>query len=198
MSSKEFGIPASRGRLSVIGFQTLANGAFDLSRRSLSCVFQTMRSLIKVCHRTHACASGVLLPSTHAAVQAALAKRQQGTASGQRLSGYNVGKAMEIAQARGVQWGSLGPSPLMRSDVWFQTLTAQQRDAACFSLKARPAHALFRDVSQSLGQARVSSTRSAEKSDEEPTPCASTVLPMQVLMVLRRISPSACYWAGMR
>ena len=58
-----------------------------------------------------------------------------------------------------------------------------------FSLKTLPAHALFRDVSQSLGQARVSSTRSAEKSDEEPTHCASTVLPMQMLMVFAPEQP---------
>ena len=70
-----------------------------------------------------------------------------------------------------------------------KTLTAQQRDAVCFSLKTRPAHALFRDVSQSLGQTRVSSTRSAEKSDEEPTHCASTVLPMQMLMVFAPEQP---------
>ena len=184
VNSREFGIPASRSRLLVIGVQTMANGAFDFSRRSLSCVFNTMRSLIQVCHRTHSCASGVLLPSTHPAVQAELARRQQfPTASGQRVSmGYNVGKAMEIAQARGVQWGSFSPSPIMRSDAWFQTLTKQQQDAACFSLKSRPDPVLFRDVSQSLGQTRLSSTRFAE-GREEPTHCAATVLPAQSLMV---------------
>ena len=104
VNSKEFGIPASRSRVIVIGVQTVANGAFDFTKSSLSCVFNTMRSLIKVCHRTHSCASGVLLPSTHPAVRAELARRQQfPTASGLRASmGYNVAKAMETAQARGV------------------------------------------------------------------------------------------------
>ena len=187
VNSKEFGIPASRSRLLVIGFQTVANGAFDFSRRSLSCVFSTMRSLIKVCHRTHSCASGVLLPSTHPAVQAELRRRQRQT-TGKVTAGYNIGKAMEIARARGVQWGSFDPSPAMRSDAWFQTLTKQQQDAVCFSLTTRPHPALFRDVSQSLGQTRVSSTRFAEES-EEPTHCASTVLPNQLQMVFAQGQP---------
>ena len=43
VNSREFGIPASRNRLLVIGFQTMTNAAFDFSQRSLSCVFSTMR-----------------------------------------------------------------------------------------------------------------------------------------------------------
>ena len=38
VNSKEFGIPAARARILVIGVQTVANGAFDFTKRSLSCV----------------------------------------------------------------------------------------------------------------------------------------------------------------
>ena len=101
VNSKNFGIPTSRSRILVIGFQTTANAAFDFTERSLSCVFNTMRTLLQVCNRTHSCASEVLLPSTHAAVGMELARRPAGRRAG---SGYNVGTAMERARERGVQW----------------------------------------------------------------------------------------------
>ena len=155
-----------------------------------------MRTLLRLCNRTHSCASEVLLPSTDAAVCAELARRQAGRAasglaaraSGQKPGtgpgGYNVGKAMEYAQSRGVQWGSFGPSPAMMGDAWFQTLTKQQQYTVCFSLKTRPDSLLLRDVSQSLGQARLS-TRSAEDSRH----CACAMLPSQMLMVFAPDQP---------
>ena len=76
----------------------------------------------------------------------------------------------------------------MKSDAWFQTLTVQQQDAVCFSLKVRPAPVLFRDVSQSLDQARVSTTRFAE-GREGPIHCAATVLPAQLMMVFAPDQP---------
>ena len=57
-----------------------------------------------------------------------------------------------------------------------------------FSLRTSPRPALFRDVSQSLGLTRVSSTRFAEES-EEPIHCASTVLPGQMQMVFAQGQP---------
>ena len=178
VNSKNFGIPASRSRILVIGFQTTANAAFDFTERSLSCVFNTMRTLLQVCNRTHSCASGVLLPSTDAAVCMELARREAGRTASGPGAGYNVGNAMERARERGVQWGSFGPSPAMMGDAWFQTLTKQQQDSVCFSLKTHPDSLLLRDVSQSLGQTRIS-TRSAEDSRH----CACAMLPSQMLMV---------------
>ena len=183
-NSKSFGIPASRNRILVIGFQTTANAAFDFTERSLSCVFHTMRTLLQVCNRTHSCASEVLLPSTHAAVRSELARRQASRSASRPGSGYNVGDAMEKVRQRGVQWGSFGPSPAMMSDAWFQTLTKQQQDAVCFSLKTHPDSLLFRDVGQSLGQTRIS-TRSAEDSRH----CACAMMPSQMLMVFAPDQP---------
>ena len=135
VNSAEFGIPASRRRMLVIGIQTEANAAFDFSQRPLSTVFSTLRSLIRLCQRTHSCASEVLLPSDHPAVQLELARRQQirVSASGLTVCGaYNIKKAMETADQRGVQWGSFGPPAAMKADVWFNTFTKQQQDAAVF------------------------------------------------------------------
>ena len=104
VNSKEFGIPASRSRMLVIGMQTISNAAFDFAERPLRVVFTTLRSLIRVCQRAHSCASEVLLPSDHPAVRMELARRQQVKTSASGLSGYNVGKAMDAAQLRGVLW----------------------------------------------------------------------------------------------
>ena len=94
---------------------------------------------------------------------------------------YNIKKAMETADQRGVQWGSFGPSAAMKADDWFNTLTKQQQDAAAFSLRVNPADLLLRDVSQSLGMTRVS-TRSAV-SESGARHCAAAVLPNQMMMV---------------
>ena len=144
--------------------------------RPLSVVFTTLRSLIRVCQRAHSCASEVLLPSDHPAVRMELARRQQVKTSASGLSGYNIGKAMDAAKLRGVQWGSFGPPPAAKADAWFNTLTKQQQDAVAFSLRVNPEELLFRDVSQSLGQTRLS-TRSAAGH------CAAAVLPSQMMMV---------------
>ena len=178
VNSKEFGIPASRSRMLVIGMQTMSNAAFDFSERPLNVVFSTLRSLIRLCQRAHSCASGVLLPSDHPAVRMELQRRQEvkTSASGLSGSGYNIGKAMETAQQRGVQWGSFALPPAVKVDAWYRTLTRQQQDAVAFSLRVNPEDLLFRDVSQSLGQTRLS-TRSAEGH------CAAAVLPNQMMMV---------------
>ena len=178
VNSREFGIPASRTRMLVIGFQTIANATLDFSARSLSCVFQTMRSLIRVCQRTPQCASLVLLPPNDPAVCAEL-QRRQATKAASGQGAYNIASAMETAKARGVLWGSFGPSPAMRADAWFSTLTKQQQDAVAFSLATSPDHVLFRDVSQSLGQVRLS-TRFAENPHDH---CAPAVMPAQMMMV---------------
>ena len=135
--------PASRNRMLVIGVQTTANAALDLSARSLSCIFTTMRSLIRVCQRSHTCASGVLLAADDPAVREELIRRQSSSekkaASGQPTSGcYNVAAAMETARQRGVMWGSFPPSACMQADPWFATLTRQQQDAYCFFPAGEP------------------------------------------------------------
>ena len=93
----------------------MANVAFDFSVRPLSAVFTTLRSLIRVCQRKHSCASKVLLPRGHPAVEAELARRQGVKAtSASGLYSYIVAGAMDVALQRGVQWGSFGP-PACRS-----------------------------------------------------------------------------------
>ena len=189
VNSHQFGIPACRNRMLVIGVQTMANAALNLSARSLSCMFTTMRSLIRVCQRSHTCASGVLLAADDPAVRDELIRRQSNlkkkAASDQPTSGcYNVATAMETASQRGVKWGSFPPSACMQADPWFTTLTRQQQDALCFSLLVHPGPCLFRDVSQSLGLTRLSSY-----SKEDGKHCASTVLPHQMLIVFATGQP---------
>ena len=189
VNSHQFGIPASRNRLLVIGVQSTANASLDLRARPLSCIFTTMRSLIRVCQRSHTCASGVLLAAESPAVRAELIRRQEHcakkAASGQPTSGsYNIATAMETARQRGVKWGSFPPSAAMQADPWFATLTRQQQDAVCFSLLVSPGPCLFRDVSQSLGLTRMSSY-----SEEDGKHCASTVLPSQMAMVFASGQP---------
>ena len=77
VNSHQLGIPASRNRLLVIGVQSMANASLDLRARPLSCIFTTMRSLIRVCQRSHTCASGVLLAAASPAVRAELIRRQE-------------------------------------------------------------------------------------------------------------------------
>ena len=189
VNSKEFGIPASRSRMLVVGVQTIANAALDFSERPLSAVFTSLRSLIRVCQRTHSCASEVLLPSNHVAVLQELARRQdvKKTASGPTkttsIAGYNIAKAMDAAMQRGVQWGSFGPPPGAKADAWFNTLTKQQQDAVSFSLRVNPDDLLFRDVSQSLGLTRLSTRSAAQDSANGYRHCAAAVLPNQMMMV---------------
>ena len=182
VQSKEFGIPASRKRMLAFGFQTESNAALDFAERPLRDVFSSLRSLIRVCQRKPSCASKVLLASDHPALQRELARRQRlrvaAKASGQ--TGYNVGKAMEVAKQHGVQWGSFPPSVTLAADAWFQTLTRQQQDVVTYSLKVNPDKLLFRDVGQSFGQARVSTLAVSADGTEH---CAAAVLPNQMMMV---------------
>ena len=184
INSKAFGIPASRRRVLVFGFQTISNAALDFADRSLSEVFSSLVPLARVCQRKHSCASKVLLAKDHPALQRELARRQKvrkaASASGQ--TGYNVQKAMDTAKQHGVPWGSFPPSTTLAADVWFQTLTRQQQDVVCYSLKVDPSNILFRDVSQSLGQTRVSTSDGA-------THCAAAVLPNQMMMVFADDQP---------
>ena len=120
VNSKEFGIPASRRRVLVFGFQTQSTAALDFTDRSLSDIFSSLGPLVRVCQRKHSCASKVLLAKDHPALQRELARRQKvrkaASASGQ--TGYNVENAMEVAKQHGVQWGSFPPSTTLAVDVF--------------------------------------------------------------------------------
>ena len=102
---------------------------------------------------------------------------------------YNIKRAMETADQRGVQWGSFGPPAAMKADVWFNTFTKQQQDAAGFSLKVNPDNLLLRDVGQSLGHTRISTRSAVSESESEARHCAAAVLPSQMMMVFAPDQP---------
>ena len=157
VSSENFGTPTSRSRILVIGFQTTANAAFDFTERSLSCVFNTMRTLLQVCNRTHSCASGVLLPSTDAAVCMDGVGEEAGRPRGLWPEAGGFGSRIQCRQRHGAcsrAWcavGSFGPSPAMMGDAWFQTLTKQQQDAVCFFFEDAPGFSVVSGREPNLG-----------------------------------------------
>ena len=61
VNSVSFGVPQSRQRVFVIAVLVVASPVLSFEHRSIDAVFQTIRSLIKVCLREAPCTEGLLL-----------------------------------------------------------------------------------------------------------------------------------------
>ena len=173
VSSAQFGVPQARRRVFVIGILTVANPRLTFQSRTIDDVFKSLRSLIKVCLRKPPCASKLILPDDHGSVAAELQRRQ---ASGPKRNVYAMEVAMRKAAEHGINWAKMETPTHLKTSPWFSTLSAQQSDAAVFSLAAEPQPLLMRDVSQTPTRVRVSSRCSGLH-------LAPTMLPNQVVLV---------------
>ena len=107
VNSASFGVPQSRQRVYVIGVLVAASPLLAFEHRPIDSVFQTIRSLIKVCLREAPCATSLLLPSSDARVVAELERRQ---AAGPKRDVYAMGNAVKYAATRGVSWSKVEPA----------------------------------------------------------------------------------------
>ena len=64
-----FGLPQSRRRLFLAGVLTIGNPSITFQERSVDVTFTTLRSLIRCAQRRAACATELLLPPDHDAVE---------------------------------------------------------------------------------------------------------------------------------
>ena len=174
-NSYDFGLPQSRRRLLAMAVLVNANPSITFHDRSVAVTFRTMRALLQVCARTSRCASEYLLGPNDERIEAELLRRQQ---AGAKLFTYNQERAMRTAEQMGVPWGSFAPPEELKESPWFATLTHEQRDALCFSLRVQPRPCLFRDVNYALGKVRTTT-------EEEGWHRSFTIVPKQVCMVFR-------------
>ena len=158
-SSILFGVPQNRKRWYIIGIQMNANEHLNPRLRSISDVFETLRSLIKVCQRQAPCASKLMLEADHPRVRQELERRQEQEASGQKQKrSYAVGTAIMAQAAKGTSWSAAtGRVPaVLKDSPWFWTLSSQQQKLAALSVSEDPSPLLIRDIGQSSTRIRTS------------------------------------------
>ena len=180
VNSALFGVPTVRQRLVAASVLTVANPSVSFQDREPSAVFRTMRTLLGVCARSSVCAADYILPAADAAVNRELERRAKG---GNKTVPYNVSLAMKSASSLGVPWGAFPPPPYLVGSPWFSTLTPEQRDSLCFSLRYLPKPLLLRDCGQSLARVRTSTI------DETGFHLAPTMMPKQLCMVFDQVQP---------
>ena len=157
MNSKEFGLPQNRSRLYVCATNVRDPQLFWLGEdRDIDRVCDTMANLYQVCFRKTQCAAEYLLEPDNEYVQAELSRLQE-ECEGRVDEGYDLGKAVKIAEKAGFIWGSFPPPGPVRDSEWFQPLTNGQKDRLCFSLAHDPRPHYFRDLRPSFGRTRHSS-----------------------------------------
>ena len=180
VNTESFGLPTVRRRLVASGVLTIANPSLCFKERDTQAVFRTMRSLLGVCPRRCASAADYILPQYDTAVERELQRR---VAKGAKNVPYNIGNAMKAASGLGVKWGTFPPQQALAQSPWYMTLTAEQRDALCFSLHYHPNPLLLRDCGQSLNRVRVSTI------DVKKNHLAPTMMPKQLCMVFDQVQP---------
>ena len=180
VNSVSFGLPQSRQRVFVIGILVVASPLLSFEHRSIDSVFQTIRSLIKVCLREAPCASSILYPASDARVAAELERRQK---AGPKRDVYDMGKAVKHAATKGVSWSKLRVSDQLKRSPWFATLTAEQRDVLVYSQSEDPRQHLMRDCSQSVKRVRHSTL------SEKGLHISPTMMPGQIMVLSEQVEP---------
>ena len=180
----KFGLPEARKRLLAMAVLCQASPSVVFGDRPVGKVFQTLRSLIKVCERTPQCATKAILPEEDEDVLNELARRQEHTRKVKR-SPYNMKTAMSTASGLSVPWGTFPPSADLKESAWFATLTPEQQDALSFSFHQTPGRLLLRDCRNTLGRVRVSTFDSGKHR-------AQTMVPSQLLIVFDGVQPPRC------
>ena len=180
VNSVSFGVPQSRQRVFVIGVLIVASPVLSFVHRGTDSVFQTIRSLIRVCLREAPCASSILYPASGARIAAELERRQK---AGPKRDVYDMGNAVKYAATKGVSWSKLQASDQLKRSPWFATLTAQQRDVLVYSQSEDPRHHLMRDCSQSVKRVRHSTV------SEKGLHISPTVMPGQDILLFEHPEP---------
>ena len=183
-NASQFGLPAARKRLLAVAVLCHASPSVVFGDRPVDQVFQTLRSLIKVCERTPECATKAILPEGNENVLSELVRRQRYTASSKR-SPYNMKTAMNTATSWNVPWGTFPPPAALKNSAWFATLTPEQQDALAFSFHQTPGRLLLRDCRNTLGRVRLSTCDSGKHR-------AQTMVPSQCLIVFDGVQPPRC------
>ena len=156
-----FGCPEQRRRFYIIGanpnsplYSTLGlDGATvgDLIDKA----FDKVVRLMMMCERVPPCVTSILESDDALSVHAELTRR---IAEGTKTSEYNVGQSISAHANSGTRWGDLSSIPAnARASDWFRTLAPSHKNALAFSFGENN-DALMRDVGQSLGRIRVSTT----------------------------------------
>ena len=154
-NSSDFCLPQDRRRYYLVAVQVVASPSLTFDSRSINDMFKTLRDLIVLCQREAPCLSKVIYPHTHERLQVELEKRQ---ASGRVKQAYSFQTAFAAAAVEGISWSAIRTPAILKQSAWFSTVTAQQQQAACYSVctsgDPQLPETLLHDVQPSLQRIR--------------------------------------------